>query len=206
MKVFDLGSNAERAAQDRVVTVPNVLSLVRIASLPYVGWLLVSRRWTVGFLALVLFASTDWFDGYVARRFDQVSRLGQVLDPLADRLMFLVVGSAMLVTDVVPNWVVITVLIREAAVVSGALWLAARGSPQLPVSRAGKLATLGVIVGLGLFVLSAALGDGASDREPVTLVVAWVTWIVSIVVSFASLASYALTAHRGSRDEPKIGT
>lgn len=161
-----------------------------------------------GFVALGVFASTDWFDGYVARRFDQVSRLGEVLDPVADRLMFLVVGSAMLVTDVVPNWVVVTVLIREAAVVSGALWLAARGCPRLPVTRAGKVATFGLIVGLGMFVLSAALGDGASSREPVSLVLAWMTWITSIVVSFASLGSYALTAaaHRGSRNEPTTGT
>ena len=93
------------ARLDRVLTIPNVISVVRLGCLPLFLWLLFGRddrasaAWLLAFLG-----TTDFLDGYIARHFDQVSNLGKILDPVADRLIFIVGGGAILVDGSVPTW------------------------------------------------------------------------------------------------------
>src|SRR5580765_2282552 len=100
---------------NRIVTVPNLFSLIRLACLPLFVWLLLvqndraSAAWLLGALG-----ATDWIDGYIARHFDQVSELGKVLDPTADRLLFLVGIGAIMIDGSAPVVFSVLVLAREA--------------------------------------------------------------------------------------------
>jgi hypothetical protein len=93
VRVFDIGKkDGPEIVSDRVLTVPNLLSLARIAALPIIYLDLVAGRLIRALVLLGVFAATDWLDGYLARRFDQVSKLGKVLDPTSDRILFVVVA------------------------------------------------------------------------------------------------------------------
>ncbi|MUH50769.1 MAG: hypothetical protein F2789_06120 [Actinobacteria bacterium] len=100
---------------DRVLTIPNIMSFARLACIPLFLYLLFGRdnragaAWLIGGLG-----ATDWIDGYIARRFNQVSELGKVLDPIADRLMFIVALIGIIVSGVSPLWFFWLVLLRES--------------------------------------------------------------------------------------------
>ncbi|MGI9621936.1 MAG: CDP-alcohol phosphatidyltransferase family protein, partial [Acidimicrobiales bacterium] len=151
-------SESDRSSwRSQVLTWPNLISLVRLACIPLFVWLLLGeeRRVAAGALLAVL-GATDWVDGYVARRFNQVSEVGKILDPTADRLMFLVAMIAMLIDGSVPIWFGILTLVREAGVAIVALILGAMGARRIDVTRLGKTSTFGLMVTFPLFLLGAA--------------------------------------------------
>ena len=117
-------------------------------------WLLIGRDNPVGAgWMLGLIGSTDWIDGYLARRLDQVSKVGEFLDPMADRLA---VGAALiggLITDDLPTWFAIAVLVREGLVAVAGLYLGLRYRRKVIVRRLGKLATLGIYSAIGWFLV-----------------------------------------------------
>ncbi|MDQ1430844.1 MAG: hypothetical protein QOF40_1446, partial [Actinomycetota bacterium] len=110
------------------MTLPNVISLVRLACVPVFVWLLVDDHLLAAAGLLAVLGATDWVDGWIARRFDQGSTLGQVLDPTADRLLLLTAAVALLVDGTVPLVLGIAVLVREVVVSVAALGLAAAGA------------------------------------------------------------------------------
>ena len=122
---------------DRILTVPNVITVVRLAMLPVFLWLLFAqedRAKAAGLLAVL--GITDFLDGYIARHFNQVSDIGKILDPVADRLLFFVGAGAILVDGSVPTWFAVAVLVREALVAGATLALAALGASRVsPLSR-----------------------------------------------------------------------
>src|SRR6516165_1636112 len=134
------------AQAERILTVPNVLSLVRLLCLPVFLWLLFSQhdRWSAAVLLRAL-GATDWVDGYIARHFNQVSTLGKVLDPTADRLLLLVGAVAMLIDGSVPVWIGAAALVREALVALVAVALALAGSRRMDVQWVGKAGTFGLM-------------------------------------------------------------
>ena len=113
----------------RPFTVPNAISVGRLACIPLFLWLLFGQddRWGAALLLGAL-GATDWIDGFIARRFDQVSELGKILDPTADRLMLLVGVAAIMIDGSVPIWVGVLTLFREAAVAIVAVVLGALGA------------------------------------------------------------------------------
>ena len=103
------------ARTDRILTIPNVITVLRLAMLPVFLWLLFGREnraAAAGLLAVL--GITDFLDGYIARHFNQVSDIGKILDPVADRLLFFVGVGAILVDGSVPTWFAVAVLVREA--------------------------------------------------------------------------------------------
>lgn len=138
---------------DRIATIPNLITLLRLACLPLFLWLLFGEddRATAAWLLAVL-GVTDFADGYIARRFNQSSNLGKVLDPVADRLVFLVGGGAILVDGSVPTWFAVVVLAREALVSGATLALAALGARRIDVTWFGKAGTFGLLVAFPLFL------------------------------------------------------
>src|ERR1700761_6547750 len=93
----------ERSAKDaRILTVPNVITLIRLACVPLFVWLLADDELLAAAGLLAVLGATDWVDGWVARRFDQGSNLGKVFDPVADRILLLVAGVALVVQGSVP--------------------------------------------------------------------------------------------------------
>jgi cardiolipin synthase (CMP-forming) len=192
VRVFDIGAkDGPQEASDRILTVPNLLSFARIAILPVIYLDLVAGRFVRAFVLLAVFATTDWFDGYLARRFDQVTKLGALLDPISDRLLFLVVGIGFVVADLLPLWALVVLVVRDLAVlvVGGALLL--RGASPPAVTRTGKAATFGLMWAFPTFLLAAIVGDGASDPEPVLQGLAWFTYLVNTVLYYVAAVQYA---------------
>ena len=110
---------ARQSAEQRIVTVPNLISVARLAFVPLFLWLLLARDEKIAAaLLLGVLGATDWVDGWIARHFDQGSDLGKVLDPTADRILLLCAGVALLIDGSLPLWVGVVVLAREL-VISG---------------------------------------------------------------------------------------
>lgn len=196
MQLFDRGSRDTPAVvTDRIVTVPNALSLARLLILPWLYSVIVGEQYLLGLVAGFVFASTDWFDGYVARRFDQVTRLGQLLDPISDRLFIVTVMVALVVADVVPVPLALAIVARDVLLLVGGAIMLGSGGQWPSVTRLGKTATFGLmstfawlLVGAHLTkpVESAALFPGEPWGWVMTsgLVLAWgftvLYWIVGL--------------------------
>lgn len=128
---------------DRVFTVPNVLSFLRLLGVPVFLWLvLVEEADTVAIILLAVSGFTDYLDGWLARRWNQISRVGQLLDPLADRLYILTTIVALTLRDIIPLWFAVLLVARDVYMaVIVALLKARRGLTGLPVHFLGKSAT-----------------------------------------------------------------
>ena len=156
MRFIGAGSRPGRPQVDHdlVFTIPNALTVLRFMGVPLFIWLVLAQK-QYGFAVLVLavMASTDWVDGYVARRFDQASNLGRVMDPIADRLALIAVAVTLVIAGVV-HWVYLAALVVPDAVLLVLTLSYFHGHPDLPVSRIGKIRTGLLLVGTPLLVLS----------------------------------------------------
>lgn len=141
-------------SKDRILTIPNLLSLMRLIGVPYFFWLIVGPH-SDGLALVVLFVSgaTDWLDGYLARRLQQFSRLGELLDPLADRLYILAALAALFIRDLLPLWVVVMLLSRDLVMTVLLGQLKKRGITGLPVHFVGKAATMNLLYALPLILM-----------------------------------------------------
>lgn len=143
----------------RVWTVPNVLSLVRLAALPVFLWLVLGPEadwWALGLLAAS--GVTDYLDGYLARRLDQHSSLGELLDPIADRLYIFAVVVGLAWRDFIPWWVALLLPLRDLLLWGLVPLLRTRGYSSLPVHFLGKAATFNLLYAFPLLLLGG--GDG----------------------------------------------
>lgn len=190
MRVFDIGAKDEpQEATDRIVTIPNALSVLRLAALPLIYLDLVDGRWLRAFVLLAVFSATDWLDGYLARRLDQITRFGALLDPISDRALFVVVGVGFVQAGLLPWWPVLLLLARDVVVlVVGVVLLRGdRGVP--PVSKLGKAATFGLMWALPMFLLARVFGTDL-DPQPVLQFAAWSTLIANTVLYYLAAFGY----------------
>jgi CDP-diacylglycerol--glycerol-3-phosphate 3-phosphatidyltransferase len=197
VRVFDIGGpESPREASDRVLTIPNALSLARIAVLPLVLLDLLDDRFGRALVLLLLIGASDWFDGYLARVLDQRTRLGAVLDPIGDRAVFVVVGVGLVLADLLPLWVLVVLLARELAVlvVGLVLLLAGRSIPE--TSRLGKVATSGLMLSITGLLAAAAFGDGAADPLGWLQVIAWGGLAINLTLTYLATLGYARAALR----------
>lgn len=144
----------EPIAHDKILTIPNLLSVLRLCALPFFAWLVLGRHqdgWAAVLLAVA--GLSDNLDGYIARRFDQISRLGQLLDPIVDRVQVVVALVVIVVAGALPWYLAAILVVREVvlAVVIGVL--RAHGHGSLPVHYLGKIGTFGTVVSLPLLLL-----------------------------------------------------
>jgi cardiolipin synthase len=141
----------EDASLSRIATVPNLLSLIRIVLIP-VFVLLILHHGTeaAGLLLLGAVVSTDWIDGYIARRTGQVSNLGKILDPVADRMAIAAGLIALMVRDAFPLWAGLLVLVRDGLVILAGAVLLLRFRIRMDVRWIGKVATFALMVGIPL--------------------------------------------------------
>jgi cardiolipin synthase len=151
--------------QDRIWTVPNVLSLARIAGVPLFLWLVLVPKadgWAV--VVLVLAGATDWLDGAIARATGQTTKLGKLLDPLADRLYIAATLIGLAVRAIIPWWLVALLALREVMLLATLPRLRRRGQIALPVTLTGKAATFCLLWGFPCLLLGSvggAIGTGA---------------------------------------------
>jgi cardiolipin synthase len=183
--------------EDRVLTIPNAISVVRLLCIPVFLWLLFGRddKLAAAWLLAAL-GATDWVDGYIARHFNQVSTLGKVLDPTADRLLLGVGVVALMVDGSVPAWVGVLTLVREVLVSVAVLALAAMGARRIDVQWVGKAGTFALMFAYPLFLLSHA-GTSVSDTART---VAWLCALPGLALSYYAAAAYVPLARQALRD------
>ncbi len=184
---------AAPVVNNRIFTVPNVMSMVRLACIPVFLYMLFGRdnragaAWLLGGLG-----ATDWIDGYVARRFNQVSELGKVLDPTADRLMFIVSLTGMIIDRAGPVWFYALVAARELLFGATVAIATLVGMKRFDVTWLGKLATF-----LLMFALPGLL-IGSSDlwlHTPFNIA-AWILGVPGIVLSYWTAVTYIPVVRR----------
>ncbi|WP_370248429.1 CDP-alcohol phosphatidyltransferase family protein [Nocardioides sp.] len=154
----------------RVWTLPNLLSGLRLLGVPLFLYLVLGPEADAAALAvLVVSGVTDFLDGYLARRLDQQSALGQVLDPVADRLYILAVVVGLAMRDVIPWWLAVSLPLRDALMWGLVPLLRTRGYSSLPVHFLGKAATFNLLYAFPLLLL----GDGDGTVATLAQVFGW---------------------------------
>jgi cardiolipin synthase len=158
----------------RIWTIPNLVSFARLLGVPIFLWLLLGVHedgWAV--VVLLLGGFTDWVDGFLARRLKQVSRLGELMDPLADRLYIFATLVALTIRDVVPLWLTIALVAREVMLALGLLVLRRYGYGPPPVHYLGKAATFILLGAFPILLLATAEPGTATWAHPVGWALAW---------------------------------
>jgi len=164
------GRGAPLYDTDRAWTLPNLLSLLRLAGVPLMLWLILGPQ-ADGLAVLVLAAGglTDWLDGYLARAWHQTSRLGQMLDPIADRLYILAVLIGLALREIIPWWLLVIVVARDVMIACLVPLLKTRGFSSLPVHFLGKAATFSLLYAFPLVLL----GSGEQGWLQLAWVLGW---------------------------------
>lgn len=193
------GMATERNREDRLLSVPNAVTAVRLALVPVFVWLLLEPRhkgWWAAAVLLAALGATDWVDGQLARLLDQVTNLGKVLDPLADRVLLgaAVVGGVAL--GAVPVPIAIAGIAREATVAAGALVLALAGARRIDVTLLGKAGTFGLMCAFPLFLAS----HSHIGWHHLASSIAWGAAIVGLALGWASLVLYVPLARSALRE------
>ena len=172
---------------DRIFTVPNVITLVRLGCIPVFLWLLFgAHRQSAAAILLGVLGATDWIDGHVARRFHQVSTLGKVLDPVADRVLVGTSVIAIIVYGAVPVWFGVATVAREAVVSIAVLVLASLGAKRIDVLWVGKAGTFALMFSYPAFLL----GHGTAHWQTPITDIAWVTGIIGLILAWIAAGSY----------------
>jgi cardiolipin synthase (CMP-forming) len=181
----------------QVLTLPNLVTLARLACLPVFLWLLFGKEdRTAAAALLAVLGITDWVDGYLARHLGQVSELGKILDPVADRLLFIVGAGGILIDGSVPTWFGVIVVVRETLVGAATLVLAALGARRIDVTWFGKAGTFGLMIAFPLFLASHSDLSWADTAG----VLAWIAGIPALALSLYAAVLYVPIARRALRE------
>ena len=190
-------------AGNRVLTVPNVLSVVRLALVPVFLWLLLVEHADAWATAILMFTgASDWADGKIARTMNQSSRLGELLDPAVDRIYMITVPIAFALRHFVPWWFVIVLIARDGLLAATLPALRSRGLAALPVTYIGKGATFGLMSGFPLILLGQF--DGLWSR--VVLAIGWGFAIWGFALYMWSFVLYMAQFVMVLRQMPKVGS
>ncbi|MGO9029504.1 MAG: CDP-alcohol phosphatidyltransferase family protein [Acidimicrobiales bacterium] len=191
------GPAGDEPGLDRILTVPNLITLVRLACIPVFVWLVLGAHHQVaGAVLLALLGSTDWIDGFVARRYHQVSTVGKVLDPVADRILVATAVIVIMVDGAVPLWFGLATLAREVVVSVAVLVLASLGARRIDVLWVGKAGTFALMFSYPAFLLS----HGTAGWQVPVHVVAWITGIVGLILAWVAAGSYIPVAREALVD------
>ncbi|TDC69321.1 CDP-alcohol phosphatidyltransferase family protein [Micromonospora sp. KC606] len=186
-------SDGIAGAGDRVLTLPNLISFVRLLGVPLFLYLfLVVEADVAAVVVLVVGGTTDWVDGWIARRLGQVSRLGELLDPFADRLYILATLLAFTAREVVPWQFTAALLARELLLLGSLAVLRRHGYGPPPVHYVGKTATFLLLAAFPLLLLAASVATVATAASAIGWGLAW--W--GLVLYWVAGAMYVVQAGR----------
>jgi cardiolipin synthase len=190
---MDMSEGTPAGSGSRVLTIPNAISALRIALIPvFVALIVDENTTTAGLIMFGLVVATDWVDGTIARRTGQVSELGKVLDPVADRLAIAAGLIALAVRGVFPVWAAVLILVRDVAVLVVGVFLLTRRHVRIEVRWIGKVATFSLMVA----VPAVAWGALGLPLAAAATAVGWVSFAVGIVEYYVAAAVYARDARR----------
>lgn len=191
---------------DRIVTVPNVLSFIRLALVPVFLVLIIAGEDGFALIVLVVSSVSDYLDGVIARRFRQMSRLGQLLDPAADRAFIFAALVGLAIRGVIPWWLFLAIVVRDIMLVVLGLVLANHGFGPLPVHRLGKAGTLCLFYALPIIMIGQAFPDAAAIATPV----GWAFALWGVFLYWWGGVMYAAQTVRLTRiprgGEPEVST
>jgi cardiolipin synthase len=177
----------------RILTWPNVITLVRLALIPVYVWLLFSTPHQVlAGLLLGALGITDWIDGYLARRLHQVTTLGKVLDPVADRALVFTAVITVAIYGAVPWWFAIATLAREVVVSGAVLLLASLGAARIDVVWLGKAGTFGLMTAYPLLLMA----HGPAAWQSVLYDIAWPIGWIGLLLAWSATIAYVRPARR----------
>jgi cardiolipin synthase (CMP-forming) len=181
---------------ERIWTIPNAISVARLAGVPVFLWLVLDHHtaardwWAVGLL--IASGASDWLDGKIARALHQQSRLGQVLDPAADRLYIVATVVALAIRAIIPWWLVALLAVREVLMAGVLLLLRRRGWAALQVSFVGKTATLCLLYAFPLLFLGSHVAGYAETAR----VAGWTMAIWGSALYWCAALLYIVQARR----------
>ncbi len=164
--------------KEQFLTVPNLLSMLRLAFVPVFLYLLLSERYLSAIVVLALSSLTDYLDGYFARKFNQVTRLGQLLDPAADRLYIFSTLVGLSITGIIPVWLALVIIGRDLVLAVAYPILATHGYGPLPVHYLGKTGTFALLYAFPLLLMAYIFEPAAFILEP--LAWAFALWGVGL--------------------------
>ena len=181
-----------------------MLSILRLLLVLVFLWLLIVDQFLIAFLVLMFASFTDWLDGFIARKFNQITSLGKVLDPSADRLFILATLIGLTVNEIIPAWLAIVIVARDILLLVGYPISASHGYGPLPVHFLGKAATFALLYALPLLLLA----DVWPSAEAVILPLAWgfAYWGIGLywVAGFVYLAQLRQLISLERRSSPNI--
>ena len=180
-----MGGDDAGPVSTRIWTIPNVLTMLRLALVPaFLGFIVVGD-YVAALIVLVVASLTDALDGYLARRLGQVTRLGQLLDPAADRLYIFAALVGLAANELVPWWIVLVIVARDVFLLVLGVVLANHGYGPLPVHQLGKVATFALFFGLPVIMLGLAFPAVEAVSEPIgwaiTMWGAFLYWWAGII-------------------------
>ena len=143
----------DRKFGEGIFTIPNLLSMLRLALVPVFLWLILAEQSALALVTLIVASLTDYLDGYLARKLNQQTRLGALLDPAADRLYILATLVGLAVTSVIPVWLPIVVVARDVVLAFTYPVLTRRGYGPLPVHYLGKAGTFALLYAFPLLLM-----------------------------------------------------
>ena len=179
-------------------TIPNLISLLRLLCVPIFVWLLLAADKPLSAaILLAILGATDWVDGWIARKYDQGSAIGQVLDPVADRILLITAAVTLLINGSVPLWIGALVLFREAVISVAVVGLVAAGARRIEVQWVGKAGTLGLMFALPGFLL---LTCSSGALHAFLLLFTWSATIGGLALSYWAAATYVPLARIALRE------
>ncbi len=202
------GAPSPPLGEDRILTAPNLVTTARLAGIGVFVWLLFGvHQQTAAAILLAVLGATDWVDGFVARRFNQVSTVGKVLDPVADRMLVATAVFCVMIQGSAPLWFCLATIAREVVVSAAVLLLAWLGAERIDVLFVGKAGTFGLMFAYPTFIL--AYGH-AGWQDPIRIV-AWIFAIPGLALAWVAAAAYipvgrrALSSGREGRSRAASG-
>ncbi|RKS77881.1 cardiolipin synthase [Motilibacter peucedani] len=190
----------ELVPTDRVLTVPNALSALRLVGVPFFLWLVLDHHDGWALALLVVSGLTDWLDGKIARATGTTSRLGALLDPAADRLYIVATLVGLTIRGVLPLWVPVVLVARELVLGVALLVLRRHGYGPLPVHFLGKAATANLLYAFPLLLL----GDGRGTLESTADAFGWAFAVWGTVLYWYAGVLYLAQARELLRRVPRL--
>lgn len=188
-------------ADDRILTIPNALSFLRLLLVPVFLWLVLGPELDeIALLVLMASGITDYLDGKLARDLGQTSKIGAILDPVADRLYILAVVVGLGMRDIIPWWLAVLLPLRDVFLFGLVPFLRTRGYSSLPVHFLGKAATAALLYAFPLLLL----GDGSGTVADLANVFGWAFTIWGVGLYWWAGILYAFQVQRLLSTMPRV--
>ena len=203
----------EEPVSDRILTLPNVISVIRLCLVPLYLALLMGGQDLAAAVTFAVAAGTDFLDGQIARRTHTVSKLGQLLDPTVDRVLMITGVLGVFLVGRLPLWIILVVVLRDALLLVGGSWLLFKRGIRVPVIYPGKFATTFLFVGFAGLVLNAPLVPGLGLTDAAWLPgftaapVSWGIWFiyVGLILAIGTTVYYLWAALRALKAQGSGG-